>query len=161
MGTAVLPPVVLAGALLELPPAPGRTEDVFEREPGGRLLARRAAVRTRLFLDLRAEGRHGAYAAVSVEASRAGMLFRILDRDFAPEGEAALLHPYLARVRFHFGGGLLLHLPDCRRTVAAVVTNVAPYRRAGDDAAFIACRFLAELSGERCRALGIAWGEDR
>ena len=130
---------------------PEAVADILE----GCVADKRDGFRTCRFLDLRIEGTQGAFKAVAVDLSRSGMLFRIIDPDFATAEEATQLMPYTARVWSHFDEGLTVHFPDGATSARAEVARVTGYCGEGTSLILIACRFVEPLDPLSRRILGL------
>jgi hypothetical protein len=138
----------------------GTGPDVVEQILKGHFTGQRDALRTYKFIDAQVQGIGGAYAALVVNISRSGMLFRITDEAFAGESETRHLMPYTARVWHNFQGGFHVHLEEGAVSRAAQIVRVSGYCGPKNSLVLIGCRFASELTPEECETLGIAYSGD-
>ena len=137
----------------------GADADVVEKILEEQFASRRDSVRTFKFFELMVQGVGGTFAALGVNVSRTGLLFRITDVRFAADDERQHLMPYTARVWQNFHGGFHVFLEDGAIRREADVVRVSGYCGKKSSLVLVGCRFREPLAAAECELLGIP-GED-
>lgn len=133
----------------------GVASDVVEKLLEEQFPSRRGSVRTFKFLDLLVQGVGGIYAALGINISSTGLLFRITDARFAAEDEHQHLMPYTARVWQNFHGGFHVFLEAGAIRREADIVRVSGYCGKQSSLVLVACRFREPLAAGECERLGI------
>jgi hypothetical protein len=133
----------------------GAASDVVEKVLQEQFSSRRDAVRTFKFLELTVQGAGGTFAALGINISRTGLLFRITDARFAADDERQHLMPYTARVWQNFHGGFHVFLEKGAINREADIVRVSGYCGKKSSLVLVGCRFRQPLLAEDCDRLGI------
>lgn len=115
---------------------------------------RRRAPRLCCSLPVDCAGGNGKYAARTVEISRSGALLEMRDPAFVESGSEASLLAFSLRVVDEFSGGMRILFAEPRLSLAARIIRATRHPSAAS--LLIGCEFLAALTDEQCRMLGLS-----
>lgn len=115
---------------------------------------RRRAPRLRCVMPVQCAGGSGTHSALTVEISRSGILLEMHDPALVETGSESSLLAFSMRVVDEFSGGMRIIFAKPRLSLAARIIRATRHPSAAS--LLIGCEFIAPLSDDQCRLLGLS-----